>query len=281
MGLLGAILCVLGLRQSTVAAMFRTVRVAGAQVEYDQRGAGPQLLLIHSLLTELTVFDRVLPELAAARRVTRINLPGFGASAPLPLHTVAEHAGHVARVMDGLELPRDTAVFGNGFGAFVALELAIRRGERFGRLIVADTLAAFPEPARAPFRAMAERVRAGGMAAVLDTAIARMFPPAFGAQHPELIAERKAALAAVEPQCFARACLALADLDLAAQAPQIENPTLVLCGELDQTTPPALARELASLIPGARYEGIAESGHCPMLEQPALLTDKVQRFLAR
>src|SRR5205823_13182918 len=116
-------------------------------------------------------------------------------------------------------LPRDTAVFGNGYGAFVALELAIRHGSRFGRLIVADTLAAYPEPARAPFRAMAERVRAGGMAAVLDTAIGRMFPSAFAAKHPEVIAARKAALAAVDPQCFARACLALAALDLTRDAP--------------------------------------------------------------
>lgn len=256
------------------------VTVNGAQVEYDQRGAGPHLLLLHSLLTDLGVFEPVLPALAAKHRVTRINLPGFGASAPMPLHSVAEHARHVARVMEALELPRDTAVFGNGFGAFVALGLAIGHGERFGRLIVADTLAAFPEPARAPFRAMAERVRAGGMAAVLDTAIGRMFPPAFAARHPDVIAERKSALAATDARCFARACLALAALDLTSDAPKIANPTLVLCGELDQTTPPALARELAKLIPGARYEGIAESGHCPMLEQPALLTDKVQRFLA-
>jgi pimeloyl-ACP methyl ester carboxylesterase len=260
--------------------MFRTLSVAGARVEYDQRGAGPQLLLIHSLLTELTVFDRVLPELAVARRVTRINLPGFGGSAPLPLHTVAEHADYVARLMHALELPRDTAVFGNGFGAFVALELAIRHGERFGPLIVADTLAAFPESGRAPFRIMAERVLAGGMAAVLDTAIARMFPPAFAARHPEVIAERKSALAAVDAQCFARACLALAALDLTREAPKIGNRTLVLCGALDQTTPPALARELAKLIPGARYEDIPDAGHCPMLEQPALLTERMQRFLA-
>ena len=256
------------------------VTVGGAQVEYDQRGAGPQLLLIHSLLTELTVFDRVLPALAETRRVTRINLPGFGASSPLPLLTVAEHAGHVARVMDMLELPRDTAVFGNGFGAFVALELAIRHGRRLGRLMVADTLAAFPERARVPFRVMAERVLAAGMVAVLDTAIARMFPPAFATRHPEVIAERKTALAAVDAQCFARACVALAALDLTRDAPRIAHPTLVLCGALDQTTPPALARELSQLIPGARYEEIPECGHCPMLEQPALLTEKLQRFLA-
>jgi pimeloyl-ACP methyl ester carboxylesterase len=255
------------------------VTVGGAQVEYDQRGVGANLLLIHSLLTEMTVFDLILPKLSG--RITRINLPGFGASSPLVLNTVGEHADHVERVMDALELPRDTAVFGNGFGAFVALELAIRHGARFGQLIVADTLAAFPEAARAPFRAMAERVRAGGMAAVLDTAIARMFPPAFAARHPEVIAARQAALAAVDPHCFARACLALAALDLTRDAPKIRNPALVLCGALDQTTPPSGAQALSELIPGARYEEITDAGHCPMLEQPAALTEKMQRFLGR
>jgi 3-oxoadipate enol-lactonase len=244
-------------------------------VEYDQHGAGAPLLLIHSLLTELTVFDGVLPRLAEKRRVTRINLPGFGASPPLELTTVAAHADHVARVMDALDLPRDTTVFGNGFGAFVALELAIRHGARFGKLVVADTLAAFPEPARAPFRGMAAKVTSEGMKAVLDTAIGRMFPPAFAAQHPDVIAARKAALGAVDAGCFARACLALASLDLNGSAPGIRNSTLVLCGALDQTTPPALARELAQKIPGARYEEIPGSGHCPMLEQPEALVTAI------
>lgn len=253
--------------------MFRTVN--GAQVEYDQQGSGAPLLLIHSLLTELTVFDVMLPRLASERRVTRINLPGFGASAPVELTSVAAHADHVARVMDALELPKNCTVFGNGFGAFVSLELAIRHGARFGRLIVADTLAAFPEPARAPFRGMAAKVTAEGMRGVLDTAIGRMFPPAFAERHPDVIAARKAALAKVDPGCFARACLALASMDLTAHASGIKNPTLVMCGALDQTTPPALARELAQKIPGARYEEIPDAGHCPMLEQPQLLSEKI------
>lgn len=256
------------------------ITVGDARVEYDQRGSGPHLLLIHSLLTELTVFDAVLPALAASRRVARINLPGFGASAPVELNSVAAHADHVAKVMDALDLPRETAVFGNGFGAFVALELAIRHDKRFGALIVADTLAAFPEPARAPFRAMASKVITEGMKGVLDAAIGRMFPPAYAERNPEVIAQRKRALGAVDAQCFARACLALAALDLTTQAREIKNRTLVLCGALDQTTPPALARELARLIPGARYEDIADSGHCPMLEQPGALTEKMLRFLA-
>ena len=62
-----------------------------ARVEYDQHGKGaPQLLLLHSLLTELTVFDGVLSKLARSRRVTRINLPGFGRSSPVQLDSVGE-----------------------------------------------------------------------------------------------------------------------------------------------------------------------------------------------
>ena len=252
----------------------------GLKVENTRTGAGADLLLLHSLLTELTVFERVLPALAApGRRVTCINLPGYGASAPAAFVSVADYADHIARSMDALGLAPTTDVFGNGFGAFVALELALRHGKRFGRLLVADTVAAFPEPARLPFRGMAEKVRADGMQAVLDTAIGRMFPAAFQAAHPAVVAERKAKLAPADAECFARACLALAALDLRAQLGGIRNPTLVLCGALDQTTPPGLAEEVAKAIPGAQYREIAGSGHCPMLEQPEALVAAMNAFL--
>jgi 3-oxoadipate enol-lactonase len=254
------------------------IRVDGAAVEYRQEGRGRDLLLLHSLLTEMSVFDGIVPALAAAHRITRINLPGFGASSPVALNSVAEHADHVARAIDALSLPPSIDVFGNGFGAFVALELAIRHGDRIRRLIVANTLAAFPESAKAPFRVMAERVRATGVSAILDTAIGRMFPAAFQAAHPEVVAQRKAALAPTDAECFARACLALAALDLHPRLPGIRNPTLVMCGALDQTTPPALACEVAGAIPGAVYREIDGSGHCPMLEQPEALVSMIESF---
>jgi len=255
-----------------------TIRINGVRAEYRQTGNGPDLLLLHSLLTEMSVFERVLPQLAEAHRVTCLNLPGFGASDPVELSSVGEHADHVARAMDALSLPSTVDVFGNGFGAFVALELAIRHGARMGRLMVADTVPAFPEPAKAPFRGMAEKVRATGISAILDTAIGRMFPPAFQAAHPEVVAARKAALAPTNALCFARACVALAALDLRPQLARIRNPTLVMCGALDQTTTPALAREVASAIPGAVYRDIEDSGHCPMLEQPEALVSMIEWF---
>jgi 3-oxoadipate enol-lactonase len=252
----------------------------GLAVEYKQDGSGPDLLLLHSLLTEMSVFDRVAPPLTREYRVTRLNLPGFGASDPVALSSVGEHADHVAGTMDALSLPPTVAVFGNGFGAFVALELAIRHGERFGRLMAADTAPGFPEAAKAPFRGMAEKVRASGISAILDTAMGRMFPAEFQAAHSEVVAARKAALARADGECFARACLALAALDLRPRLGSIRNPTLVMCGTFDQTTPPALAREVAGAIPGAVYRDIEGSGHCPMLEQPEALVAMIEWFLS-
>lgn len=255
-----------------------TIDIDGHAVEYTQSGTGPDLLLLHSLLTDSTVFHGVLPSLERAHRVTIVNLPGFGASAPVVLTSVADHADHVARVMQRLELSSRTAVFGNGFGAFVALALAIRHGASFGPLCVADVVAAFPEPARVPFRTMASRVREHGMQAVLDIAIGRMFPPAFQERFPEVVTLRKQRLATVDAQCFARACLALAELDLRSELPRIRNATLVLCGSLDQTTPAALAREVAGAVPQATFAEIADSGHCPMLEQPEALVSAILTF---
>lgn len=254
------------------------IQLRGASVEYFQSGSGGDLLLLHSLLTDDSVFDRILPDLAATSRVTIVNLPGFGASSAVALSSVADCADHVAAVMDALHLPASTDLFGNGFGAFVALQVAIRHGARIGNLVVADVVPEFAEAAKAPFRGMAAKVREAGMGAVLDTAIGRMFPPAFQSAYPEVVAKRKERLARVDPECFARACLGLAELDLRPSLGKIRNRTLVLCGSLDMTTPPALAREVAEAVPGARYLEIPGSGHCPMLEQPQALVAAMRDF---
>lgn len=251
----------------------------GAAVEYEQAGAGPNLLLLHSLLTDMSVFDHVWPMLTQNFRVTRLNLPGYGQSMPRVLTSVDGYADHVNAVLDKLKLPPETNVFGNGFGAFVALVLSIRHGKRFYRFLLADVVAAFPEPARVPFRMMSEKVTTIGMNAVLDAAIGRMFPPAFQTAHPEEVALRKAALSRVDAGCFGRACLALAALDTTSQLASVVNPTLVMCGALDLTTPPALARALAQGIPGAIYREIPDAGHCPMVEQPDTLVANITAFL--
>ena len=126
---------------------------------------------------------------------------------------------------------------------------------------------------------MAARVRESGMQAVLEPALQRMFPPAFIAAHPDIVAERKRALGEADPQAFARACIALSNLDFSSSLKKISCKTLVMVGAMDQTTPPALARELAGGIAGAQYQELPGCGHCPQIEQPGQFVAALRGFL--
>jgi pimeloyl-ACP methyl ester carboxylesterase len=95
-----------------------------------------------------------------------------------------------------------------------------------------------------------------------------------------VVAERKAALAKADPGCFAAACLALAGLDLSNCIQKIGNPTLVIAGSEDATTPPALARQLAKGIRGAKYVELKGCGHCPQVEDPAAFVAALEGFLS-
>jgi 3-oxoadipate enol-lactonase len=255
------------------------IKVNGADVDYVQTGAGRDLVLLHSLLADRSAFDRVVPMLAAKHRLTLINLPGYGASAPQGA-SVEDYADHVAAILRALKLGRETDVLGNGLGGFIAIALACRHGDAFRKLFIADSLATFPPHGKEPLRGMAERVKQQGMTAVLDAAINRMFPPAFVAANAALVAERKAVLAKADPGCFSRACLALSEVDLTAQLARIRNPAFVMVGALDGATPAMLARELALKIPGAQFMEIPECGHCPQLEKPQLFAETVGGFIA-
>jgi 3-oxoadipate enol-lactonase len=256
-----------------------TITVSGKNVDYDQTGSGKDLLLLHTLLADASVYDEILPAVAAQRRVTRLSFPGFGAS-DRGCATIEAFADWTAAAMDALELPTDTDVFANGFGGFVAVGLALRHGDRFGRLVLADTGAAFPEPAKVPLRTMAEKVETDGIEAILDTAIGRMFPPEYAAAAPDVVATRKARLRTVDPAAFADACRALAALDHRPRLGEIDKPVLVVVGLADQTTPPAMSRELADGIPGARYEEMPGVGHCPQLQDQKLLLSKIAPFFS-
>lgn len=256
------------------------IKVEGGTLDVEQTGAGRDLVLLHSLLAERSAFDRVVPLLAGMRRLTLVNLPGYGASAPAGPR-VEDYADRLAGLFAALRLPRATDVLGNGFGGFISVALAARHGEKFDRLVVVDSLAAFPAPAKQPLRLLADNVAKHGMSGALDLAIRRMFPEPFIAAHPEIVAERKRALQKADPACFLTACQALVEVDLAPVLATIRNPALVMAGSEDATTPPALARELAAGIAGARFLEIPGCGHCPQIENPRAFADALESFLPR
>ncbi len=257
------------------------IEVKGGRVEVELEGKGPPIVLVHSLFTDARSFDLIVPALASRHVVCRVSLPGFGRSTPLEQDKpgIGAFADLLAGVLVELELGPDTAVLGNGLGGSAAVALAIRYGERFGKLVATSCGAVFSFERAAGFGTMSRLVEEGGMEAVVDAAVRRMFPVHYLEQHPEVIEERREALIEVDPGAFGVACRALAAMDLRSGLGSIRNPTLVIVGADDETTPPKMAEELADGIRDARRVVLSDCGHCPQLQQPAALLAAVESFL--
>ena len=251
---------------------------AGGTVNAGQSGHGPALFLFHSLLSDRASFDAVAPKLSQSFRLILPELPGFGGSKAVSggLAAVADRMAEAVREAAGGE---ETIVLGNGYGGFVALQMAIRHPGLATRLIFADCGAAFSDEGRQAFRNMAAASKARGLQAITDVAMRRLFAPEFQEKHPDLMRDRREAFLRTDPEVFRAACAALAELDLRPQLGQVKVPVLVLVGEHDEATPPPMSHELAAGLPNARLKIIPGCAHVPQLQSPGLFLDAIDDFL--
>lgn len=249
------------------------------QISARVAGDGPPLVLCHSLLADDSSFDRIAAPLSETHRVVILSLPGFGASSPAEggLEAVADR---VAEGLKAFAFDRQPTVMGNGYGGFVTLLAALRHPDLAGRLILADCGACFSEGGRAAFRNMSTAAREKGLDAIADVAMRRLFSAAYQEANPGLVAERRQRFLAVNPDTFQQACAALATLDLRDQLHTLRVPALVLVGEEDEATPPAMSRELAAGLPDARLAVLPGCAHVPQLQAPEQFLAAIRPFLA-
>lgn len=254
------------------------MKVGDAHLNAQTAGQGRPLVLCHSLLADRTSFDLIAGTLATKFKVIAIDLPGFGGSTPVEggLEAVADQ---VAAGIQSLDLGAQPIILGNGFGGFVSLMMAIRHPDLAQRLVLADCGAAFSEPGRAAFRGMAANAEKGGLGAIAEVAMRRLFAPEYQALHPELIAQRKERFLQLDPGTFQRACFALASLDLRPELPQVKIPALVLVGDMDEATPPPMSRELAAGLPNAQLNIIEGCAHVPQLQAPEVFLAAIAGFI--
>jgi 3-oxoadipate enol-lactonase len=252
--------------------------LAAPELTAARAGAGRDLVIVHSLLTDRHAFDPVLPELAAHFRVTLFNLPGFHGSKPVT-PTIEAYAAWALKAFDAFDIGRNAILMGNGFGGTVALAFALGHEDRLAKLVLADVAPGFPEEGKQPFRIMADKVAEGGMGTIAEIAANRVFHAAYLRAHPEVVNERKAVLLQIDPVAFRAACTALAEADLVPNLDRLKVPVLVVYGELDQATPPPLNQLIASRAPNARVIELPGCGHCPPLERPHAFLAAIRNFL--
>jgi pimeloyl-ACP methyl ester carboxylesterase len=117
------------------AVPVRYLEVDGVRLRYIETGEGPPLVLLHTLRTQLDMFQKVVPALATRFRVYALDYPGHGYSdIPNATYSADFFVTTVAHALDRLDI-RDAVVVGESIGGSIALLLAARHNPRVRRVV--------------------------------------------------------------------------------------------------------------------------------------------------
>ena len=251
--------------------------------------SAPPLVLLHGLAERRQVFTRLAPLLAPHLRLVAIDLPGFGASPPLPggsfeLGVVCERIEGVVRELC-LERP---AMLGHSLGGGVTVRYAAERpGALSAVALVAPAGLIATGAVRSSWRRPrlhAARRRALRAALPLiashrglrERALARVVgdPASLDADLAhELL------MGAAEGRSTPAAGIEIVYAGLRDRLVSLTLPALVVWGGRDQVVSPRYAEPLRDALPDGRLLFLRDAGHVPLCEQPAEVAAAVLELL--
>ncbi|MBA3372635.1 MAG: alpha/beta hydrolase [Actinomycetota bacterium] len=254
------------------------IQLNGVRHHYVSKGEGPPVVLVHGLGGTLNAWYGVLENLSLHHHVVALDLRGHGRSDDGDKAvSIPSLAADVEALIAALELPAVTLV-GHSMGTLVAQQLAATRPEIVDNLVLVGGISHFEPPAKDAYVKRAEMVEADGMDALVDDWIPGALAPRTRAKLPQLVGLLREMFLRNQPAAYARACQAL------AKAPSISHtdigqPTLLLVGDHDRSTPIAMTEELHRLIPVSQVRVIAGAAHWAALEQPDALAAAILEYL--
>lgn len=253
-------------------------------VRTDGANDAEAVVLIHGFPLAKEIWDAQAQSLARAHRVVRPDLRGMGASSVPPGPYLMETlASDIAAVLDALAIERATLV-GHSLGGYVALAFARMFSERVRRMaLVCSRLGADDRERAAARLELADRVeREGSIDPVLDAFVPRLFSPERYAAQEEIVAQVRALASRTDPAGAAAALRGMALRDSAQDiAADLDLPVTIVAGGCDATIPAQEAAEIARAFAQGELVECPRSGHLPMLEEPAAVTEALERLLAR
>jgi len=232
----------------------------------DGPSDAPVLVLGSSLGTPGALWQPQMEALTERFRVLRYDHRGHGGS-PVPPgpYALADLGGDLLALLDILSLER-VHLGGLSLGGMVAMWVAAHAPERVERLALLCTSARLGPPSMWAERAYL--VRQGGLAAIADAMVARWFTPEFASRHAGVVAWARRMLVTTPEAGYIACCAAIETMDLVPSLPSITAPTLAIAGAADPATPPSHLEQIASGIPGARLEIVADAAHLANVERP-------------
>jgi pimeloyl-ACP methyl ester carboxylesterase len=223
----------------------------------------------------------LIPGLGCTARLYTEQMPGLWTFGPV---TVADHRR--ADNMDAIAgqiletAPPRFALTGLSMGGYIALAIMRIAPERVARLALLDTGSRSDTPEAGEKRKASIALARAGK---LDEINAMLWPVLVHKDRQGDAALRKVAgdmTLAAGADAFARQQTAIMTRpDARPGLPAIKCPTLVLVGDGDQLTPPALSEEMAALIPGSRLVVVPDCGHLSTLERPEAVTQALMEWM--
>jgi 3-oxoadipate enol-lactonase/4-carboxymuconolactone decarboxylase len=206
------------------------------------RPGDPDILLLHGLFIDSSLWRDQIGPLARLGRVVALDLPGHGASEVPPPFRLAEHADVLAGALPAMGVRRAVCV-GWSWGAALSLHLALRHPGFVSALALLDASAEAQTPYRkAKYRLLVAFVRRFGLPPWLARSqiAPLMLARRSRRERPELVEEFVRSATALPREALVRAARAVAieAPDILGRLGAVTVPTLVLCGREDRGYPP-------------------------------------------
>lgn len=257
------------------------VNANGIDINYEIAGEGPWLTLSHSLAADISMWDDQMPALTKRFKVLRYDTRGHGGtSVPNGPYTLELLADDLKALLDKLGIAQ-THFCGLSMGGMIGQTFALKYPGVFRTLILADTTSRYPAEGFAMWESRINAARSGGMQPLLEGTLARWFTEPFRKEKPEVIARVAKMITATPAEGYASCGDAIRRINLTARLKDIPTPTLIIVGDQDGGTPPAMSHEIREAKPGAEMFIIKDASHLSNIEKPAAFTQVMLDFLAK
>ncbi|SMX23938.1 3-oxoadipate enol-lactonase [Boseongicola aestuarii] len=229
----------------------------------DGDASGLPVVFSNSLGTDLRLWDAVISQLPKGFRYIRFDNRGHGLTSVTPApYTLDMLISDAEAVMDAVV--GGPAIFvGLSIGGIIGQGLALKRPDLVKALFLSNTTARFGTVEL--WQDRIDQVEAQGLAAMSDSILDRWFSSE--GRHKRETVLWRAMVERTPVDGYAGCSAALRDADLRDRVGSLNLPVFFVTGEEDGATPPDVVKATATLIPGARMEIIAGTGHLPCVEK--------------
>ena len=256
--------------------------INGNEVYYEIHGkeGAPWLVFSHSLACSVRMWDGEIEKHKDRYRVLVYDTRGHGQSAaPKGPYTLEALADDLRGLLKHLKIEK-AHYCGLSMGGMIGQTFALKYPGVFQTMTLCDTTSRYPAEAAPMWADRIKVAEAKGMAPLVQPTIERWFTEPFRKSQPDKVARVAALIEKTPVAGYAGCCAAIPKINVTARLKEIKTPTLVICGNDDPATPPAMAREIQENLPGAKLVLIPQAAHLANIEQPEAFNRALADFLS-